>query len=522
MSGRLSSSPQKQLFIEYLAVNGREHHATRLIHGIDSICDFIAGRYSGADRSNAFDRLQRFAVDAHTREQFLELIEPALRNFGNNERSACELFFCFADTKSIEESFASYMVGRYRLGYPYLALYWAAILFERIISKKWRSQDKEWYRKTFDPNREITLKEKIERLKDATLQKDSIYLNTDIFQDYIFKNPGGKTETVMMSPHLDEQRLRDTRMRLTNFRILRNGIMHDLSRDTTEEKTNNHLEFVTYVWLELIPKSFDQQLAKNDGLPPREKIFSLYETTADYMIRAVDETTKKEPETTSLSAIRSEDFENLYRLRDRLLPLRQHLQAWLDDNRTGLTTDIITPIDTTSAYIWMPLVARDKKVGKKAGIYNGAVSILATPLDFRVYLDFGGYAQPDRFAYYQFLESDDYLRFLEVSRDMDGMIVFDIDWFSFICDRIPVDKWHTERAARIEAAKRKLLTAQLPITWNRMLHGYIFEKAQLPDEGIDFPQIEKYLARIIEFYQVFTGFNAPLDFDEYRKQRERK
>ena len=87
---------------------------------------------------------------------------------------------------------------------------------------------------------------------------------------------------------------------------------------------------------------------------------------------------------------------------------------------------------------------------------------------------------------------------------------------------MPIEQWLVERQARTEAAKLKLLTALLPITWNRMLHGYIFDKARLSDEGIDFSMIELCLNRIIEFYKAFRCFDAPILFDEYRKQHERE
>ena len=47
-------------------------------------------------------------------------------------------------------------------------------------------------------------------------------------------------------------------------------------------------------------------------------------------------------------------------------------------------------------------------------------------------MDFGGYADEDRFAYYQFLKSKEYESFIASFKGKDGLKVFDIDWFSFI------------------------------------------------------------------------------------------
>lgn len=526
MSGKLSSSPQEKLFSEFLSINGKEKREIKeSITEVDKVCDFIVGHYSGAHRNNAFEILQKLAVEAHSFVHFKQSIRPALNNAVGSEAQsarlkATELFFnFFANTKSIEESFASYMVGRYRLGYPYLALYWAAVLFEQIITNKWRLQNKRWYSKSFDPDQEIKLNTKIAQLTDDTLRKDSVFLKTDIFQKYIFKYPDGSFDPPMeMSDQLDEQRIFDTRMRLTNFRILRNRIMHELNPEMKEEMSNNHLEFITYVWLELLPKSFEKQREKYPDTPPRETITTIFNTSADYMIRAVDETTKIEVIVDHYTAIQYSDFENLYKLRDILLPLRERLDSWLNEHSIDLLTDILTPIDTTSAYIWMPMVSRKKKLGKQNGVYNAAVSILVTPLDFRIYLDFGGYAQADRFSYYQFLESPEYRAFMGSFEGKEEMQVFDIDWYCFLTNPpVPLTVWNCERSAVIEPAKNKLIGAEIPITWNRMLHGYTIGKKALPAAGIEFDWIEQRLKWIIEFYQAYKAFQPPMTFETYKE-----
>lgn len=521
MSRTLSASRQYNVFCEYLTLNGTEQaNVAGLVAELDKVCNFIEARYAGATRRNAFEILQKLAVEAHTLEQFRNSIKLPLRVVGGNARRACELFYnFFADTKSIEESFASYMVGRYRLGYPYLALYWAAVLFERIITQKWRFQDNAWFGKTFDPDFECSLNEKIAQLSDATLKKDSVYLRSDIFQNYIFREPDGSLKTIQMSVQLDAQRLFDTKMRLTNFRILRNRIMHELNPELQEEMPNNHLEFITYVWLELMPKSFEQQRGKYPDVAPVETINTLFNTSADYMIRAVDETTKKDLIKDSYTAIKYDDFEDMYDLREKLLPLREHLNGWLSENSSDLLTDILTPIDTTSAYIWMPMVPREKKLGKKSGVYNAAVSILVTPVDFRIYLDFGGYAQDDRFKYYLFLESPEYKRLMGSFAGKKEMQVFDIDWYCFLADSpVPLAQWDRYRGICIETAKKKLLTAKLPITWNRMLHGYILKKIALDDEGICFDWIEQRLKWIIKFYQAYKEFKPAVTFEQYKNE----
>ena len=204
------------------------------------------------------------------------------------------------------------------------------------------------------------------------------------------------------------------------------------------------------------------------------------------------------------------------------MPLRERLKGWSTTLDAGLVTDILTPIDTTSAYIWLPMVSRKKKIGKISGVYNSAVSILATPLDFRVYLDFGGYAQEDRFTYYQFLKSAEYQNFIVSFSGRDEMLAFDIDWYCFITgEKTPCLQWLTFRDEKIDRAERKLLLAPLPITWNRMLHGYIIDKENLPEEGLSFEWIQRRLSWIVEFYQALKAFTPPVTFSAYQQQHER-
>lgn len=87
----------------------------------------------------------------------------------------------------------------------------------------------------------------------------------------------------------------------------------------------------------------------------------------------------------------SHDFDNLFDLRRKLVPLKNYLSTWLPEHAPFLKTDILTTIDTTSSYIWMPLVpCQVPKIEKRTGVYDCSVSLLATPLDLRIYMDFGG------------------------------------------------------------------------------------------------------------------------------------
>lgn len=416
--------------------------------------------------------------------------------------------------KSQRESLlARYMVGRYRLGREQFALYLAGILFEAIISKK--LIDRQGW-----PNRDVdqlTLEQRINRLSDDTIKADSLFVSElrHIFTHYF------QMQSSRPLASNDRLRITQSKERLHNFRWLRNKIMHGEFNKIVDEKDNKKDDMINYVWCELAPDSFN--IARIDWENNKRKgciVETLYEHTADYMVRAIDEIDIRPKDNaisfhSPLEQIKRQDFDNLFHLRRKLVPLKNYLEAWLKEKAPFLHTDILTTIDTTSAYIWMPLVSRKKKEGKQAGIYDCSVSLLATPLDLRIYMDFGGLAKKERKLYYGFLDdSPEYLEFVGELQDRPGLEVFDIDWYSFIFNRRQFSAWRSNK----DNMKRSLKDAcknlaelpdplKGPITWNRNLHGYIFSKYDLVDAGfIDFNMLEPELLDIIKLFEAFKRF----------------
>ena len=531
MPGTLSFSSQKALFKEFLKFiekgeqtdieKGKQEDS--FILAIDSLCKEITRQqFRDADETNAFDLLSKMAVGLHSKDEFVRTFskKPFARHYsqnenGNNLRDAYWSFFDFIDTQYTEKSFARYMVGRYRLGYEFLALYWASVLFEQIIERKVKIFDKAAFiaKKEADENkRDPSLDDSIKMLSNTTLEQDSIYIFDDVFTHYYEKNQEKKSK---MAPRNTAEncaeRLLQTKERLLNFKKLRNDIAHYLMK--RESMLGTRTDLIYYVWSELLPESFQYYMDKHtQNFEEYPTIISaIGEIEADYMVKAIDETTKIDPKPKNYINILKNDFQDLFEIRRKLLPLRAYLKNWLQRKhaKSGLTTDIVTPIDTTSAYIWVPLVKYDFQIAQQAGVYNCAVSILVTPLDFRVYMDFGGYAVVERAAYYRFLGSPEYHTSMEPFENSGEIEIFDIDWFCFIAERAHLgairDIVNTDR---IKLAEKKLAkhASNPPITWNRMLHGYILKRENVPDEGITLKWVKKRLEWVIQFYQEFNKF----------------
>lgn len=529
MAGKLSGSPQEKLFKEYMTLvgdsekqqstlDGDSEKQQSVIDAIDAVCAKIAPPdFMEATEENALEVLNVFAIKSHSKDEFIDNLfrMPAINSLRKALpkekkralKEACSKYFKFVDSHSTEESLAFYMVGRHRLGYEYLARYWAALLFEQIIVRKVKLQDptffEEMKKKPGRNGRVPDLDECINFLSEEELKRDSIYRHDDVFMRY-------HTDKQYEYFYISSNNIADTRKRLLNFKQLRNDIMHDVK--FPERMPGNNLEFVYYVWSELLPEIFTKR--KNMGHDEKYSsiIDTISELEADYWIRYVEETAKANVEISEFKPIIESDFENLFLMRKKMLSLRGIFNKWKLLKKNGLTTDVVSTIDTTSAYIWMPLVPHTLKVAKKQGVYNCAVSILVTPLDFRVYMDFGGYAKDERERYYQFLKSPEYCAYVKTftGTGKEEMKVFDIDWFSFITKLSKFEPPTNINTSTIESAKLKLKQSTPPITWNRMLHGYIINKCELPRVGIGIYWIEERLKWIITFYQAFKAFELKL------------
>jgi len=400
------------------------------------------------------------------------------------------------------ELLAKAMIGRYRLGYKEVALYLAGTLFEGLINSKLVGWDEDKIEAT-------RMQDKIEAIETSKLLEDSLFRHQEVFQKYY------EHGTVKPFSTSDNDRVRQVRRRLNNFRWLRNKIMHNQLDQLLSDESDMVEDLVVYLWSELAADSFHKALNKRKH--SESIVQTLFEHTADYMVRAIDEVESLERDKACGHAIgatflTNEDFENLFELRRKLVYLKNYLSDWLANEADFLQTDILTTIDTTSAYVWMPLVSRELAGQGRRGVYDCSVSILATPLDFRIYMDFGGYTRDQRKTFYDFLDgSPEYENAAINLLSKPGIEVFDIDWYSAIFNQNKLSVWLPQRDNALAEARNKLKSTpkpeSSPITWNRCLHGYVMSKHDLREgTSIDFAMIESKLRDIIAFYQAFQHF----------------
>lgn len=417
------------------------------------------------------------------------------------------------------ELMAQAMVGRYRLGYIELSMLMAGTLFEVIINRKLVEYDR-WTENRLD-NPRNTLEVKINRACEISslLENDSLFSN-NVRDVFIYYRPNNqRTEYRLMS--IDRKnRFEHICKRLHNFRWLRNQIVHGKLSSIQDCDDKLMDDLILYVWRELAPANFKEfhSIWSNNACFGR-LVDTIEKHTADYMIRAIDEVDirkidDKLPAAQEDWGLGLSDFANLFGVRDKLVLLKNHLTSWLKSINSDLYTNTLTTIDTASGYIWMPLTGINDE--NQWGVYACTVSILATPLDFRIYMDFGGKAVGLRREYYDFLETEQYQIQASLFIDKPHFYVFDTEWFSYITKKESMRSWlNSQRLDIVNSAREEVAnyteTFSKQITWNRMLHGYIFDRSYIAKEGvINLDLIQKHLFELIDFYIKFT---------EFRKQR---
>jgi len=337
----------------------------------------------------------------------------------------------------------------------------------------------------------------------AMMFEKAIYFllkNKNISKQYVADNRGNQGDLQYAISLICKKYSKFDAEKLNSIRLLRNDITHGLYLDEIEREKLIFMILFTWETLdELSYKKYSGDINKIDFL------------TADYHVVDIREMLNENlqdilAKDRQFKAFELEDFQELYKLRRKIISLGSRIKKEVlkINHKNELFIDIISKIDTTSAYVWMSmnLYNEDRK-----RIDSASASILGTPLDLRVYFDIGGGGYQVRQDYYKFLKSDYFFNFIE-NIDLNDMELFDNDWYCFIVDRAHLSKLSIEeikdRAKKAED-KLKEYDENSKLSWNKMLCGYIFKRGE-----VSFEEIKKKLEIVIKLYYCF----------EYFRQRE--
>jgi len=187
----------------------------------------------------------------------------------------------------------------------------------------------------------------------------------------------------------------------------------------------------------------------------------------------------------------NDDFRNLYEMRNKIY----YLMAELTDFCQGLTPQLYfdSISKTISSYVW--LAAVQNLDCERPKISYPSLSILATNVDIRVYLDFGGRCKNERKKYYKLLLSK---KGLETLKNLDNEFsIFDIYWYFNIENKVSLQHFYERRffthdghiEDEIDEIIQKFeddIDSKKTIPDNKMLLGKIYSKESVIERGRDF------------------------------------
>lgn len=228
--------------------------------------------------------------------------------------------------------------------------------------------------------------------------------------------------------------------------------------------------------------------------------------TADYAVLEVreffqDDTVEVEVDS---PAIERRDFHDLIHMRKHLLHLSGYIQRRILCDYPNLGIDIISRADTTSGYVWLAInLLRPGWDNQRDRIRNASASIIATPLDIRICVSFGGESYIPRKDWYRFIESQIFKEYVSAT---PGLQMLNIDWHCFITDRYDARTFVGSQTFRDELAEARHLLAACQerrgiMTWERLQTGFIIGR-----DDIGYDVICELLRSIIRLYYMFEKY----------------
>lgn len=253
---------------------------------------------------------------------------------------------------------------------------------------------------------------------------------------------------------------------------------------------------VNYVWKVMDAERFEEY-GSLQGIPL---------LTADYAVLAVREFFQDEEVEIEADhcSIERRDFHDLIHMRKHLLHLSAHLKRNLLTGYPNLGIDVISRVDTTSAYVWLAVnLLRPGWDNQRDRVRHASASIMVTPLDLRMCISFGGEAYIPRKDWYKFLESPVLRDFITSN---PGLLMFNVDWHCFITDRYEARNFAGSQTFRDELAEARQLLAVCQerrgvITWDRLLAGFIIERTT-----VGYGELFEKFEKIIRLYYLFEKY----------------
>lgn len=394
-------------------------------------------------------------------------------------------------TQISDKEYAAYMLANYTLGYIDTAIFIGANLFEKYFYN-------------------VIPKNKVKYLASKKKKK---YLQLWEYIDLYIDN-GFEKQDILYHDAVD------LRSELHKFRELRNDLIHSMSENKIIQEKTRIGKFILYIYFSYHKEQkYDKTIILESGNNTLLQDYKIKEITERMIARMEKGKIPINSENVrTFEGLNTKDFNNLFELRKKLRYLQRNLEKEMAE--IGLVPTILSPIDTTSAYIWMPFIDKEftdtinKFSTQRNNLIVGSTSILATPIDFRVYIDFGGGDYEYRIAFQDFLQSHQFITYIQQYKDNQPILkIFDIEWYSFIVSENSLFEVISQGLLKTKALKAKKIIKREQEKENIITSGYNRIGFILPKSNINKQEIIILFKKIAHIYYEFLIYKFQDDPD---------
>ena len=255
------------------------------------------------------------------------------------------------------------------------------------------------------------------------------------------------------------------------------------------------------------------------------------------------------PSTTPEHIISKNYFENLIDAKQNIfLTLKSLLRSKLESPYLDTTNIEISTVDSTSAYVWLTLPVLTKhplppEYTNRRKLYVPTLSILMTPLDFFVYLEFAGFTYYFRVMYYKYLTRQNNLKelLLRMVHDNDDKVYGypcfrNVHWYVFQNHATLIkNRLAEEGEIAFQASFHKELEQWLherqdsfcdsveysnPISWNVALAGWVYPANSFQNNTLSiqtfFEAIQSNIQQLKPLLKYFSKTKIPFNKDSHK------
>jgi hypothetical protein len=274
-----------------------------------------------------------------------------------------------------------------------------------------------------------------------------------------------------------------------------------------------------------------------------------YEAERDFKVDLGIHNKSEVAMTSPSDLITPKSFENLIEAKENIfLVLRDILCEYCDSNMLDTENIQVSTVDSTSAYVWLTIPIKTKgnvlpdNFKARVKLYVPTISILMTPKEFWVYLEFAGFTHRYKLEYYNYLLEGNHLKNLIKNMQKTDLCeeleyypcLRNVHWFVFETNDLNLSKISSEEIDTVVVNYKNQIKEWLknkkedffkkseadtlkPISWNIALLGWVYQYENFGKTDITisdfFDRIQKHIETLKPVIRCMRNISDPFNND---------